>query len=1140
MKGKKMSLLTLLLSFLLGCAVLVACEKDDKTYPGTVPPDQSELGTISLVSTATVEEFETITLTPTIEGTAGTIEWSSASPEIAAVDQTGIVSGVKAGVARISAKMGTSVATCDVTVTETRYAHEIVLSADTLMIGMGESQNVDVSVKFKGKTLDQAEYGITYTWTPLDGADEYVTVTAENDGARATFKGLAVTDSAVKYEVSSTVRGYDISDEVTILVRNAVAFGFENEAFVETGKDTFSLGLTLGDEATDKVTIGNINVSINQKPVSDLTVTWTSSDEGVVSVADGVISAHKEGTAALTGTISYAGEDHSFTVNAAVEKGARTLEETALLESGRSLEYTLPAGLIGTVEKITVNEDTVLYDSAASGATATDGAVTLFAESFPVTEEEMGEGCPMTIETDKIVYTLSADLYTLKIKTQEDFNSWQEIAATVAVQTGRITEDKKGAVMSGYFVLDTDIALTEAYVPKYTSDNLYLAVGNDWNLGEKYGFEGTFDGKGHIIDGLDCTAPKANWSCAFVTSMTKDGVIKNLSFTNAAVAGDASLIVAAGAGTCENIYIEYVKFGNGVNAPSAGRGASTFFSAKVNNINQTLRRVVIDISLCEFDAVPKNLSVVGPRCATMDGVYVIGTTFEESAENSAFISYCHDPVFEAGKIRGEYPTMAAMIADEATGENSKVFGEMRKDSFWEMTEKLAMSAAVYDKACDEFGETTHKFTNKETTISLGQSLVLTVDERYIEFTVKGETDGASVYGNILSVTDPLQVDDTITVVATSLLDNTSAELTLTVTKLKETITAENTVDVDLDLSLSGEALVTGSEIALDLSEVADTVDGKQIAVRLGEDVLYTGTGSSSVVCDFSAVGGGVFGKQTITVSISEEEKDTEILLPVLLISKVITTAKEFDGWQELASYVAVAAGHCTGDKLGLFMDGYFVLGEDISYNKAWTPYKNYSFYWANAENNAWTNGTKCGFQGVFDGRGHIIDGMSVSGQYNAFLVTMSSNAELKNIIFTNASLSDNSSFLARAEGGIYTNIYIQYSSISNSTGEYLSTFAYTGANANQKYNTVVIDVTGCTFDEEVQNVAFVAQWQAYGVHVVGKVFSEIPAFSQGDLAGAQFADFNALLADSVANVASWDTSFWDTATGKPLALTAAD
>ena len=220
------------------------------------------------------------------------------------------------------------------------------------------------------------------------------------------------------------------------------------------------------------------------------------------------------------------------------------------------------------------------------------------------------------------------------------------------------------------------------------------------------------------------------------------------------------------------------------------------------------------------------------------------------------------------------------------------------------------------------------------------------------------------------------------------------------------------------------------------------------------------------------------------------------------------------------------------------MDGYFVLGEDISYNKAWTPYKNFSFYYSSGV--SWTNGAQCGFQGVFDGRGHIIDGMSVSGQYNAFVVTMNSNAELKNIIFTNASVSGNSSFLVRAEGGIYTNIYIQYSSISNSTSEYLSTFAHTGANANQKYNTVVIDVTGCAFDDEVQNVAFVAQWQAYGVHVVGKVFSEIPAFSQGDLAGAQFADFNALLADGTANVASWDTSFWDTAAGKPLALTAAD
>ena len=222
------------------------------------------------------------------------------------------------------------------------------------------------------------------------------------------------------------------------------------------------------------------------------------------------------------------------------------------------------------------------------------------------------------------------------------------------------------------------------------------------------------------------------------------------------------------------------------------------------------------------------------------------------------------------------------------------------------------------------------------------------------------------------------------------------------------------------------------------------------------------------------------------------------------------------------------------------MDGYFVLGEDINYNKAWTPYKNFSFYWANAESNAWTNGAKCGFQGVFDGRGHVIDGMSISGQYNAFVVTMNSNAELKNLIFTNASVSDNSSFLARAEGGIYTNIYVQYKTISNSTSEYLATFAHTGNNANQKYNKVVIDVTSCTFDEEVKNVAFVAQWQAYGVYVVGKVFSEIPAFSQGDLASAQFADFDSLLVDSVANVPTWDTSFWDTATGKPLAVTAAE
>ena len=1140
MKGKKMLLLSLLFSLLMGCAAFVACDKGSDPGQKDPPAEEPQLGTITLASTATVEEFETITLTPTIEGTSGTIEWSSASPDIAAVDQSGVVSGVKAGTAEIKAKMGTSEATCTVTVTPTRYAHEIVLSTDTIMVGMGESQAVNVSVKFKGITLDQAEYGLTYTWTPLNGADDYVSVTTESDGARAEFTGLAVTQQAVQFEVSSTVRGYEVSDEVSILVRNAVSFSFENDAFVETGKDEFSLGLTLGDDATENVTIGNIGISINQKPATDLTVDWTSTDDGVVSVADGVISAHKKGTATLTGTISYGGEDHSFTVAATVAKGARTLQETALLESGRSLDYTLPADLVGTVEKITVNDGTVLYDSADADAMAAEnGVVTLFAENFPITEAEMGEDRPMTIETDKIVYTLTADLYTLKIGDLDDFNSWQTIAAETAVQAGRNTADKTGAVMSGYFVLDADISLTGAYVPEYTSDDLYKLVANDWNLGAAYGFEGTFDGKGHIIDGLDCTAPKANWSCAFVTSMTKDGVIKNLSFTNATVAGDASLIVAAGAGTCENIYIEYVRFGSGTNTPSNGRGASTFFSAKVNNANQTLRRVVIDISLCEFDAVPKNLSVIGPRCATIDGVYVIGNTFEESEGDNAFISYCYDPIFEPGKIMGVYSTMAEMIADEATGENGKIFEKMRSDSFWKMTGKLAMSAAVYDKACIDLGGSTHEFTNTETTLSLGQSLVLTVNERYVEFTVKDETAGATIEGNILSVTAPVEVGETITVVATSLLDNTTAELTLTVTKLKETITAENTVDVDLDLSLSGTALVTGSDIALDLSEVADTVSGKQITVSLGDNVLYTGEGSSSVACDFSAVGGGVFGKQTITVSISEAEKDTEILLPVLMISKVLTN-ESFETWDDIASYVAVAAGRNTADKAGLFMDGYFVLGEDISYNKAWTPYKNFSFLYANAEGNKWEDGTMCGFQGVFDGRGHIIDGMSVSGANNAFIITMNPNAELKNTLFTNASASDGCNYLVHCTGGKYTNIYVQYSSVTNTGSTKLATFAYAGNSFQQSYKSVVIDVTECEFAAENQLVYLISQFLARGVYVVGKTYSEVPAFVNGEQQNTQFATYAELVADGWANVPTWDTSFWDTATGKPLAVTAAE
>lgn len=73
-------------------------------------------------STATVEVDETVQLSASLtpNGATGTITWSSSADTTATVDQTGLVTGVEAGSATITASCGGYSDTCVVTVTDTQ------------------------------------------------------------------------------------------------------------------------------------------------------------------------------------------------------------------------------------------------------------------------------------------------------------------------------------------------------------------------------------------------------------------------------------------------------------------------------------------------------------------------------------------------------------------------------------------------------------------------------------------------------------------------------------------------------------------------------------------------------------------------------------------------------------------------------------------------------------------------------------------------------------------------------------------------------------------------------------------------------------------------------------------------------------
>lgn len=97
------------------CAIVLFAERIDGVVVGTIGGSKM---TISLDKTeATIAEGETLVLTPTVAPVGTAVTWSSNHDEYATVEN-GVVTGVSAGSATITAKAGSATATCTVTVSD--------------------------------------------------------------------------------------------------------------------------------------------------------------------------------------------------------------------------------------------------------------------------------------------------------------------------------------------------------------------------------------------------------------------------------------------------------------------------------------------------------------------------------------------------------------------------------------------------------------------------------------------------------------------------------------------------------------------------------------------------------------------------------------------------------------------------------------------------------------------------------------------------------------------------------------------------------------------------------------------------------------------------------------------------------------
>ena len=224
-------------------------------------------------------------------------------------------------------------------------------------------------------------------------------------------------------------------------------------------------------------------------------------------------------------------------------------------------------------------------------ATAQHGVVGL-ADVLPLGmygEKEFGVS--VTDEKETYNVTVKALVVTMTITTADQYANWIKIADACE------TEDK---ILGGYFKLGANITVeTMVTFERHDVDGLY-------------GFKGVFDGCGYALDGLTATGN------AFISCMTKDGVLRNIAFTNAKVAGESNFLCSGGLGTIENVYVQYVSISAGSND-----NGTIYNHCRNEQEGGKITGIFVDASQAALSGTGASFRLIGGNNTGYNGIFAV-------------------------------------------------------------------------------------------------------------------------------------------------------------------------------------------------------------------------------------------------------------------------------------------------------------------------------------------------------------------------------------------------------------------------------------------------------------------------------------------------------------------------------------
>ena len=274
-----------------------------------------------------------------------------------------------------------------------------------------------------------------------------------------------------------------------------------------------------------------------------------------------------------------------------------------LNDNALEIDCTAAGFTFGNVASVTMEGNAI----DTSGFTFANGklAVARSAFGFNYGEKEI----VVTDDSGKTI-TIAATLISKVLKNATDYANWIKIANAC---------ETENQILGGYFKLGANIT------------SATMVTFERWDVDGAYGFKGIFDGCGYAIDGLTATGN------AFISCMTKDGVLRNIAFTNAKIAGESNFLCSGGLGTIENVYVQYVSIsaGSDYNGTIYNHCRSEQDGGKITN-------VFVDASQAVISGTGASFRLLGGSNTGYNGIFAVcpeGYTITQARDTGTFADH---------------------------------------------------------------------------------------------------------------------------------------------------------------------------------------------------------------------------------------------------------------------------------------------------------------------------------------------------------------------------------------------------------------------------------------------------------------------------------------------------------------------